>query len=956
MNIRTLTLLAVVGFTTVTTAAEKGTVKPADPLAWPPITRENKIATRWWWMGSAVNPDDLTRELKTFHEAGIGGVEITPIYGVKGYENQFIEYLSPKWLEMLKHTATVAKEQDIDVDMVTGTGWCFGGPNVSDKDANALAVLKAVDVPAGQKLDGKFDRAATQALVAFSPDGKATELTDKISADGTVDFSAPANATGPWRVYQNTQKPSGVKVKRPAPGGAGWMLNLIYPDAMNRYLQRFTDAFSKYDGPKPHAQFHDSYEYKSDWAPDFFAEFEKRRGYKLQTELPALFESKGDADHIARVKCDYRQTVSELIEESIARWTKWSHDQGSLARNQAHGSPGNWLDIYAASDIPETEMFNKDRDILVSKFASSAAHVTGKNLVGAEAGTWVAEHFTEKLSDLKYLFDDLFLSGVNRITYHGTAYSPADVPWPGWCFYASTEMNPRNAIWHDVPALNAYVARVQSILQSGRPDNDILLYWPISDFWHNEKSDKGALTQQLTVHARDWFGEQPIGKTARILWEKGYTFDYVSDKQLQNAKVEKNTLDVFGNKYRVVVVPNCTHIPVETLQKLVTLAKDGAQVVFDNDLPKDVPGLNDLENRRNAIRQLLDPVKIRLGGSASGVVVATLGNARGSVTFGRPAEDWLARMNAKPALITNDPSIHFVRRVINGESTYFITNRGQQRFDREVEMHASGILSKKIEWMDPMTGNTGQSDYISAKDPKSGHDIAKIHLRLEPGESIIVHLFPNPVASSTISTPAWDRASPNGMTSLPSLKPWHYWDSTGKSIEVTGNWSVQFLDGGPALPKPFSTEKLGSWTELGGEEAQSFAGTARYTLHFDVPNKANTQPNTQAEHWSLDLGKVCQSARVKLNGTDLGTVFIPPYRVPVDDGLKARDNVLEIEVTNTSANRIRDLDRRKVEWKKFYDINIVTMDYKPFDASNWPLTDSGLLGPVTLQPEKAAMP
>jgi hypothetical protein len=67
-------------------------------------------------------------------------------------------------------------------------------------------------------------------------------------------------------------------------------------------------------------------------------------------------------------------------------------------------------------------------------------------------------------------------------------------------------------------------------------------------------------------------------------------------------------------------------------------------------------------------------------------------------------------------------------------------------------------------------------------------------------------------------------------------------------------------------------------------------------------------------------------------------------------GLKKQDNVLEVEVTNVSANRIRDLDRRGVNWKNFHDINIVNINYKPFDASDWPLTDSGLLGPVTLTP------
>ena len=64
--------------------------------------------------------------------------------------------------------------------------------------------------------------------------------------------------------------------------------------------------------------------------------------------------------------------------------------------------------------------------------------------------------------------------------------------------------------------------------------------------------------------------------------------------------------------------------------------------------------------------------------------------------------------------------------------------------------------------------------------------------------------------------------------------------------------------------------------------------------------------------------------------------------------LKPSGNVLEVEVTSVAANRIRDLDRRGVQWKIFKDINLVDVNYRPFDAADWPLTDCGLLGPVTL--------
>ena len=59
---------------------------------------------------------------------------------------------------------------------------------------------------------------------------------------------------------------------------------------------------------------------------------------------------------------------------------------------------------------------------------------------------------------------------------------------------------------------------------------------------------------------------------------------------------------------------------------------------------------------------------------------------------------------------------------------------------------------------------------------------------------------------------------------------------------------------------------------------------------------------------------------------------------------------------NLAANRIRDLDQRKVPWKIMREINFVNINYRPFDASGWPLTPSGLLGPVTLTPLRTLQP
>ncbi len=897
----------------------------ADPFAWPPLTAQTKPWAFNWWLGSAVDKTNLTKELARYAAAGLGGIHIIPIYGAQGFESKYLNYLSPEWMEMMGWAVSEARRLGMDCDMTTGSGWCFGGPQVTDEDANASVVVKTYELGVGERLDQKFDRKTTQALVAFWPDEKSLDLTDSITTNGEVFFSPAGN----WiststnskppkmvTVYAISQKPSGQKVKRAGPGGEGWMLNLIYPPAMDDFLKPFTAAFANYHGPKPRAMFHDSYEYRSDWSPSFFAEFEKRRGYRLQTELPALF-SKEANDHANRVKCDYRQTGSEIMaEESLPAWTKWSHDHGFLTRNQAHGSPGNWLDLYAAADIPETEMFHADRNKLISKFASSAAHVTGKPLVSAEAGTWLAEHFTEKLSDVKYLFDDMFLAGINHLFYHGCCYSPDEAGWPGWHFYASLEMNPRNTIWRAAGAVNAYAARCQSILQSGTPDNDILLYWPIADFWM-QPGDK--LLPQLTVHARDWFGGQPIGRTAKELWDKGYAFDYVSDAQLETAKVVNGKIQMPGGKYQVIVVPECKFIPLETFKQLLALAENGATVIFEKQLPVDVSGLESYGKRHEEFQKLSS---IGLQSDKAGISSANFG--KGQIWVGT-LQSLLASVKV-PRESMVDSGLSFVRRSFDGGWNYFIANRTETNSDEWITL---GRTAKSIVILDPMTGATGV-----AATRQSAANQTEIHLQLAAGQSVILRAF----ADKKVEGPAWN-----------------YWQTNGQPVEITGAWNVKFILGGPTLPADFQTAQLASWTTFPAPNMQAFAGTAKYETTFDAPrleSRLQAVPgrvNAELQTYSLDLGDLRQSARVRVNGKAYGTLITPPFRVVVDN-LNPTGNTLEVEVTSVAANRIRDLDRRGVKWKTFRDINLVDINYKPFDAANWPLTDCGLLGPVTLTP------
>ncbi len=660
--------------------------REVDPFAWPPETAESRPWARWWWLGSGVDPRNLTRLLEAFADAGLGGVEICPIYGAKGFENRNVDFLSPKWMEMLAHTTREADRLGMGVDLTTGTGWPFGGPGVSDAEASSKVVLKRYDVAAGATLSETLPKGRLECLTAVSDAGKQIDLAGRAAPDGRLEWTAPQG--NGWRVYAVLGAGPIQKVKRAAPGGAGNVLDPFSVPALDDYLARFDRALAGFGGVPPRAHFHDSFEYfGANWTPNLLREFQSRRGYDLRSHVAALFGD-GEADTVARVKADLRATIAELHLEYVTRWTAWANGHGGASRNQAHGAPGNLLDLYAAADIPETEIFKQvdEQQIPMLKFASSAANVTGRPLVSSESFTWLGEHFQVPLSEVKPAADFLFLGGINHVFYHGIPYSPADAKWPGWLFYASVHFGPGGGLWQDLPALNAYIARVQSVMQSGRPASDVLLYFPAADAWHNPE----GLLMPFTVHGQEkWLYPTTFYKAAMTLWEAGYPYDAVSDRLLTAAECDGDDGAILlgGNEYRVIVVPRCRVMPTETLRKLTDLARQGATVLFLDEMPTDVPGLARLDQRRAEFRRALDGVRLKEipvpagapAGTPPGPKVATVGTGRIVVS---PDLDGVLRAEQVMREPMTDQGLRFVRRVHPyGGYHYFVVNGGERPVD-----------------------------------------------------------------------------------------------------------------------------------------------------------------------------------------------------------------------------------------------------------------------------------
>jgi hypothetical protein len=945
-------------------ASLAGEVSLPRELAWPEIAAQTKPWSRWWWLGSVGTRQDYTTEMEKYAKAGLGGLEITPIYGVRGQEKLFRQYLSPEWMSLLDHVLDEGQRLGLGIDMSTGTGWPFGGPWVTKDFAARHVVTKTYTVRGGERLGEtvtatdeplvrvagprqvaiselkdpvtsnpnlqdlaldqvRFPRPlALQALVAHSEAGEKIDLTSKVGADGRLDWTAPSTAGGSqtrpaanWTLYAVFLGWHGKQVERAGPGGEGDVIDHFSSDALARYLRRFDEAYAGHRPQRLRGYFNDSYEVddasgEANWTPRFFEEFQRRRGYDLRGELPAFF-GKDTPEENARVMADHRETISDLLLEEFTKpWAAWAKKHGGLVRNQAHGSPANIIDLYAASDIPETE----GNSLVGMKLASSAAHLTGRQLTSAETATWLDEHWVSTLGDIKRRVDQMFLGGVNHNCYHGTVFSPPGEPWPGHQFYASVELATASSIWADFDLLNAYVARAQSFLQAGKPANDILLYYAMHDIW--SRRGTGAMPHISQSGVRGGGDNQ---NAPQELLNRGYTFDYVSDRLLAGVNFADGALESGGARYRAVVVSEAQLMPLATMEKLLALAEAGATVIFHKGPPTDVPGWGNLEARRAAYVRLLDPLP-RATREINGVADLPVG--RGRVLVGDALETILPRAGiARETLV--DRGLQFVRRTHDDGHTYFLLNRGEVPLEGWVPL-ATPATSAAI--FDPMAGRSGTAG--TRRGVQGG---AEVFVQLAPGESCIVKTF----ATRRVEGPAFE-----------------FWRVAGAGQPLAGRWSVAFTQGGPTLPAKRELAALGSWTEL-GDELKAFSGTAVYTTAFRAPAGNG--------NLLLDLGYVADSARVKLNGREIAGLISPPWRTTIlREWLREGENTLEIAVTNLPANRVADLDRREPGWKKFYNINFparIATNRGPdgnFSAAQWAPRPSGLLGPVMLVPAERA--
>lgn len=260
-------------------------VLAAQQIVWPEITSETRPWSRWWWPGSIVTKSDLTAAMEKYRNTGLGGMEIAVIYGVKGQEDKFINYLSPRWMEMFTHVLAEGERLDLGIELANASGWPFGGPWVSPADATKNVNYKTWTIaggdsltekiefiqqplvrPVGEKPDIKklkdpislntnlqlyaldqirFEKPLPlKTLMAYSDSGIVADLTGHVTPDGKLDWTAPP---GKWTLYGVFQGWHGKMAERAGPGGEGDVIDHFSGLAIDNYLKHFYTIFKDYD-------------------------------------------------------------------------------------------------------------------------------------------------------------------------------------------------------------------------------------------------------------------------------------------------------------------------------------------------------------------------------------------------------------------------------------------------------------------------------------------------------------------------------------------------------------------------------------------------------------------------------------------------------------------------------------------------------------------------------------
>ncbi|HEY3762819.1 MAG TPA: glycosyl hydrolase [Verrucomicrobiae bacterium] len=911
-------------FATASLSAADGIAQLQQSFDQPPD--DARIMARWWWFGPAATKPEIERELTVMKQGGFGGVEATTCYplALNGELPGLTNYglLSPEHLDALHFAAAKAKELGLRMDLTLGSGWPYGGPQITRSNAaDSIRESAPVSVSPGQTsvemppAGGKHGAEESQIIAALlgpvtnAAAGESPYLPLEVRSNMAL---LPADLRGATQVtFYRLGLPNLIDVKRAAAGGEGYIVDHYSPTAIGTFIKDIAEPEVEACGTNPPcALFCDSLEVAGEnWTPNFLAEFKKRRGYDLTPLLPALFDDFGPKT--LDIRQDWGQTVTELFNDNFnTALTKFAHEHDSRFRVQGYGTPPAALYSYADCDLPEGELggANNEKNWSATRWASSASHLLGKPVTSSETFTWLhSPVFRATPLDMKAEANLHFLCGINQIICHGWPYTAPGAPYPGWSFYAAGVFDEKNPWWIVMPDVAKYLQRVSSILRQGDPANDVALYMPNSDAWAGF-GENFSLTAALQRKA-----DGPV----RAITDAGYDLDFFDDQLLaMRGQVAGDALK-FGNvSYRAVVLPGVERIPLATMKTLEQFVHDGGILIASQRLPDLAPGYLTPAADTQAVRDIVQ--RLFKDTNAPGIFVND--DSQIGVALAKRLSPDVAVSPSASA-----PEIGEVHRHTDGGEVYFIANTSNESQDVQAAFRVTGL---QAEIWDPMNGSVKPAA-VTAKSDSS----TTVQLNLAPYDSTIV-VFTKRTLPILAVSPAPANVPP--------------------PVDLNSGWTVQFGTNGT----PVTMDTLASWTML--KDEANFSGVATYqktvtvapemlqdglSLALDFGQGKPTQDEGHGVRAQLDA-PIREAAIVYVNGQRAGSLWCPPYSIDVTGKLKTGENEIRIEVANLAINYMAGIQFPNYDYRGL--VRQYGNRFQPQNLDEIAPLPSGLLGPVRL--------
>jgi len=717
------------------------------------------------------------------------------------------------------------------------------------------------------------------------------DLTGKMSADGTLDWTPPP---GDWVVLRFGYSLLGILNHPATKEATGLEVDKMDRRYVRDYFEKYLDSYKETVGADEMGKkgiqnvVNDSWEAGAqNWTDKMIEQFKQLRGYDPKPWLPVLTgRVVGSAEASDRFLWDFRKTIEDLTAtEHYGELERIMHERGLVHYGESHEGGraliADGMEVKKMNEVPMSAMWVREYGAQPPQYglnaddreSASVAHIYGQNIAAAESMTSSGHPWGWWPGALKPTADQEFLNGINRFMIHESAHQPLTDPKkvPGLSLGIYGQWFNRNETWAEQagPWID-YLSRTSYMLQQGRFSADFV-------YFYGEDSNLTAIYS---------------GKAPEV--PAGYAFDYINaDGLIHELSVQDGVITTkSGMKYKVLgLAPYSQHMSLPVLKAIHTLVEDGAVVVGAK--PADDPSLADDQAEFARLNN-------ELFGDGTGTHTA----GKGKVYAGQTLGDVVASLNLAPDFdaSSTDAHVEFVHRKLTDGDIYFVDNRSEQTKTIDARFRVTG---KAPELWYAERGTTKATSFTIADGRTT------VPLTLGPWGTVFV-VFRKSTAETSHVEPAVTET---------------------RVATLDGPWTVAFqADRG--APASVTLDKLTSWTDSADAGVKYFSGIGTYTKTVD----AHTDWFTKGAKLYLDLGEVKNLAVVTVNDKDLGVVWHAPYRVDVTGVLKPGANKVEVKVINAWVNRlIGDLQPGATK----YTFTVI----KRYDA-NSSLLPSGLLGPV----------